>query len=41
MCQCHGSQFDIVTGAVLRGPATKALGTYEARERDGTVQVGI
>jgi Rieske Fe-S protein len=24
-CPCHGSQFDALTGAVLRGPATEAL----------------
>src|SRR5262249_55412171 len=25
MCQCHGSRFDISTGAVINGPATKSL----------------
>jgi 3-phenylpropionate/trans-cinnamate dioxygenase ferredoxin subunit len=25
MCQCHGSRFDITSGAVIKGPATKAL----------------
>lgn len=39
MCQCHGSEFDITSGAVLRGPATKALGTYPVREQDGTIEV--
>ena len=24
-CACHGSEFDITTGAVKKGPATKAL----------------
>jgi Rieske Fe-S protein len=24
-CACHGSQYDISTGAVKQGPATKAL----------------
>ena len=24
-CACHGSEYDITTGAVKRGPATKAL----------------
>ena len=39
MCQCHGSQFDITTGAVLRGPATEALSVHEVQEADGGVQV--
>jgi nitrite reductase/ring-hydroxylating ferredoxin subunit len=24
-CACHGSQFDVTTGAVLRGPATRPV----------------
>jgi 3-phenylpropionate/trans-cinnamate dioxygenase ferredoxin component len=40
MCQCHGSRFDITTGAVVHGPATKALNTYEVQEADGHVQIG-
>jgi len=39
MCQCHGSRFDIATGAVINGPATAALHVYEAQEADGSVQV--
>jgi 3-phenylpropionate/trans-cinnamate dioxygenase ferredoxin component len=38
-CQCHGSQFDIATGVVVRGPATDALSVYEAREAGGGVEV--
>lgn len=38
MCQCHGSQFDISTGAVIQGPATKALTTYTVQEVDGRVE---
>ena len=41
MCQCHGSQFDITSGAVLRGPATDPLTSYEAREVDGEIQVRV
>src|SRR5262245_63387275 len=33
MSQYDGSQFDITTGRVLRGPATQPLVTYEAREQ--------
>jgi len=39
MCQCHGSRFDITSGAVISGPATKALNTYEVDEVDGRVQI--
>ena len=39
MCQCHGSRFDITTGAVINGPATDALNVYEVHEVDGDVQI--
>ena len=39
MCQCHGSRFDITTGAVVNGPATEALNRYEVQEVEGTIQV--
>ena len=26
-CPCHGSQFDVTTGAVLRGPAQRPVGS--------------
>jgi len=39
MCQCHGSRFDITTGAVINGPATEALRVYEVHEVDGSVQI--
>jgi nitrite reductase/ring-hydroxylating ferredoxin subunit len=41
MCQCHGSRFDIATGAVVNGPATKALGVYEVREVEGSIQIRV
>ena len=41
MCQCHGSKYDITSGAVLRGPATEPLATYEVREQDGKIQVRV
>lgn len=40
MCQCHGSRFDITTGAVINGPATEALHVYEVHEVDGYVRAG-
>jgi nitrite reductase/ring-hydroxylating ferredoxin subunit len=41
MSQYDGSQFDVRTGAVLRGPATAAVRTYDVREQDGKIQVRI
>ena len=41
MCQCHGSRFDIITGAVINGPATEALHVYEVQEVDGDVQIRV
>ena len=39
MCQCHGSRFDIATGAVIGGPATEPLNVYEVQEVDGDIRV--
>ena len=41
MCQCHGSRFDITTGAVISGPATDALTVYEVQEVEQDVQVRV
>ena len=39
MCQCHGSRFDITTGAVVAGPATTALRVYDVQEAEGNIQL--
>jgi hypothetical protein len=39
ICQCHGFRFDITTGAVINGPATKALNVYEVQEIEGSVRI--
>lgn len=39
MCQCHGSRFDLATGAPLSGPATTHLTVYEVEESDGDVRI--
>jgi 3-phenylpropionate/trans-cinnamate dioxygenase ferredoxin subunit len=39
MCQCHGSRFDITTGAVINGPATKALNVYEVEAVEGSIRI--
>jgi 3-phenylpropionate/trans-cinnamate dioxygenase ferredoxin component len=40
-CECHGSVFDIRTGEVRNPPAAEPLETFEAREVDGEIQVGV
>jgi nitrite reductase/ring-hydroxylating ferredoxin subunit len=40
-CPCHGSQFDVVTGEVVEGPATDPIDVFEAREDAGELQVSI
>ena len=39
MCQCHGSRFDITTGAVINGPATEPLHRYAVQEVDGSIHI--
>jgi nitrite reductase/ring-hydroxylating ferredoxin subunit len=39
MCQCHGSRFDITSGAVINGPATEALHVYEVHEVEGSIHI--
>ena len=41
MCQCHGSRFDITTGAVINGPAATPLSVYEVQELDGAIQIRL
>jgi len=38
MYQCHGSQFDITTGAAIRGPATVASNIYVVQEVEGSIR---
>jgi nitrite reductase/ring-hydroxylating ferredoxin subunit len=38
-CPLHGAQFDVTTGAVVRGPADCPVATFETRVNDGIVEV--
>jgi 3-phenylpropionate/trans-cinnamate dioxygenase ferredoxin component len=38
-CPCHGSEFDVVSGEVLRGPARVPVGSFEVREESGNLEV--
>ena len=40
ICECHGSRFDITSGAVLQGPAQESLKTYETRVDNGSLKIG-
>lgn len=41
MCQCHGSRFDITSGAVVNGPATEPLKVYAVQELGGRIQIRV
>jgi 3-phenylpropionate/trans-cinnamate dioxygenase ferredoxin subunit len=36
-CECHGSQFDVTTGAVLRGPAQRPVGAVPLTLENGEI----
>jgi 3-phenylpropionate/trans-cinnamate dioxygenase ferredoxin subunit len=38
-CPCHGSQFDVTTGAVLKSPATEPVPVFPLRVEDDEIQV--
>jgi 3-phenylpropionate/trans-cinnamate dioxygenase ferredoxin component len=40
-CPCHGSQFDVTTGAVLSGPAEDPVPSYPVRIEDDAIQISI
>jgi Rieske Fe-S protein len=39
-CPCHGSQFNADTGAVIQGPATKALPAVDIKTTGGKLTAG-
>ena len=36
-CACHGSQFDVTSGAVLRGPAQRPVRSHKVEVQDGAI----
>ncbi len=40
-CPCHGSQFDVTTGAVLNPPATEPVPVFPLRVQDDELQVEL
>ena len=40
-CPCHGSQFDVTTGKVLRGPAREPVRSYPVRLETGALRVEV
>ena len=40
-CPCHGSEFDVTTREVLRGPAREPVQSYPVRIEDGLLRVEV
>lgn len=40
-CPCHGSEFNVTTGDVLRGPAREPVRSYQVRLEDGALGIEI
>jgi 3-phenylpropionate/trans-cinnamate dioxygenase ferredoxin subunit len=40
-CPCHGSNFDVKTGKVVRGPAIQPEPKYEVKIENGQVMVNL
>jgi nitrite reductase/ring-hydroxylating ferredoxin subunit len=40
-CPCHGSQFDVTTGEVRRGPAFEPVVTYPVQTQGDDIEVGV
>ena len=40
-CECHGSVFDMTTGAVVEGPAEDPVATFPVRDEGGDLQIQV
>ena len=41
VCFCHSGEFDVRTGAVLKGPPEEPVAVYELREHDGGLEIQL
>ena len=41
VCDCHGSEFDVRTGAVMMPPADEPIASYPVRVSEGRIEVDI
>ena len=39
ICPCHGSEFDVRSGAVLQGPTREPVETYEVRVEGDNLEI--
>lgn len=40
-CRCHGSQFDVSSGALLQGPAKEPVKSHATRVEDGNLEIEL
>ena len=40
-CHCHGSQFDLATGDVRRGPAERPVRAFPVRVSEGSLEIEL
>jgi nitrite reductase/ring-hydroxylating ferredoxin subunit len=41
VCNCHGSEFDLRTGALLRGPAERPVRTFPVRVTGDRIEIDL
>ena len=40
-CPCHSARFNIISGKVTQGPATKPITVYQVTVENGTISINI
>ena len=41
ICNCHGAEFDLLTGAVLQGPAEEPLKVFQVQVAENRLKVSL